>query len=129
MLTQEFQVQGRHEFEGALIYWWKDGGTVAVITRVPTRTFEDLFNRPRATDAERRRLTQQQCTLLAESNIEELARVIAREYAARTSDGEGPRALELTAADIERSGEKLSDSVLDTAARSGWVGRDGTVSQ
>lgn len=118
----EFEVAGAHEFDGALVYWWREGSTDPVVVKIPTRTFEDVFHRPRAADEVRRRLTRPQCALLAESNLEPLGRIIAKEHAALAAGGEAePRTLTLDAPAIERAGVTLSDSVLEMAARSGWM--------
>ena len=127
MRGQHFQVQRQDRFEGALVYWWRDGKTAPITVRIPTRTFEDIFHRPRAADDERRRLTQAQCDLLAVSNLGQLGRVIEQVHAEATAKKRDERRLEVHAADIEHSGERLSDSVLDADANSGWAGRDGVV--
>jgi hypothetical protein len=113
MPAREFEVQGAHDFEGALVCWWKDGDSIPVIVRIPARTFEAIFKRPR--------LTRRQCSLLAEGNLEQVARIAAKEHAAAAEAGEEPLTLALDAAAIERGGAKLSDSVLEIDAGSGWL--------
>jgi hypothetical protein len=99
-------------------------GRQLVLITISRETLDGLFPY--------RKLERPQRLLLAESNIEALGRIASAKYEADEWEpwsgyGSTLPLIEITRADIARSGEALSDVALDIADRAGFADKAGKV--
>jgi hypothetical protein len=122
MLT-EFELVPLSELEGAVVHSKSGQQRDLVIARVSPTAFGDLFGRPGVNETKRRRLTKEQCNLLARSNLEALSRVIIAKFDANEiGSHKGYPFVEILEADLRQSGEAFSDTVLMIHAQAGYKG-------
>lgn len=99
-------------------------GAKMVLAFIPVIHLDDHFRE--------RHLSGKQANLLVDANLDAFARIISNKYERGehrpySRFGSTLPRVDLTREDMEESGEKFSKTVLETYARSGWVGPDGSV--
>ena len=119
MLLKDFQVvHAQPDSDLVVLHGWY--GKQMVLAFIPTIHLDDYF--------ERNHLTGKQANLLVDRNLEAFARIISAkfergEYRPYSRFGSTLPRVDVTLADIQASGETLTDSVLNIAP--GWAGSDG----
>ena len=116
MLTNFRVVHAQPDSDFVVLHGWHTRRMVLAF--IPTVHLDDHFRR-------RQRLTGKEANLLVDRNLEAFARVISAkyergEYRPYSRFGSTLPRIDITLGDIEQSGERFTDSVLDLAPI--WVG-------
>ena len=111
-------VHAQPDSDVVVLHGWHD--KQMVLAFIPRIHLEDYFRRAR--------LTGKQANLVVDRNLEAIGRIISAkyergEYRPYSRFGSTLPRVDINLEDIQMSGEKLTDSVLDLAA--GWMSPDG----
>lgn len=118
MLLSDLQVVHAQPDSDVVVLHGYEGTATMVLAFIPVVHLDDYFRR--------RHLNGKQANVLVDANLEVISRIISDkyergEYRPYSRSGSTHPRVDLTLADLESAGERLSDSALTTLGGAGWV--------